>query len=70
MQDRHKGFNNFYNYWSGFYKIERGYAHGDLYIYKNYSGTMKRIGLESNYFFIKYKMYYQFPAERIEKPLE
>ena len=69
-QFQQKGFNIFYSYWSGAYKIERRYAHGDLYIYKNYSGIMQRIGLESYVFFINYKMYYQFPAERIEKPLE
>ena len=63
-QFQQKGFNIFYSYWSGAYKIERRYAHGDLYIYKNYSGTMQRIGLESYVFFINYKMYYQFPAQR------
>ena len=71
MQQFHqRGFDIFYSYWSGAYKIERKNAQGDLYIYKNYSGIMQRVGLESYVFFLNYQIYYKFPANRIEKPLE
>jgi len=69
-QFKQKGFDIFYSYRSGAYKIARDNADGDLYIFRNYSGTMQRIGLESYYFYFNYKMYHTFPADRIEPPLE
>ena len=40
-----KGFDISYSYRSGAYKIARDSADGDLYFFRNYSGTMERIGL-------------------------
>ena len=67
---KQKHFDIFYSYRSGAYKISRDGADGDLYLFRNYSGTMKRIGLESYYFYFNYQMFHQFPADRIEGPLE
>ena len=69
-QFKQKNINIHYSYWGGFYRIENSLARGDLYIYKNHSGTMKRVGVESYVFFVNYLIYYQFPAKSIEKPLE
>ena len=59
----------FYSYRSGAYKIERNNANADLMLFKNCSGTMKRIGLESYYFYFNYQWHHNFPAKAIEPPL-
>lgn len=38
-------------------------------IFKNYSGTMHRIGIESYVFYLNYHMHHMFPSDRIEGPL-
>ena len=68
-QFKEKGFNIFYSYRSGAYKIDRDAAHGDFMLYKNYSGSMKRIGIESYYAYFNYEMHHKFPADTIETPL-
>ena len=54
-----KGIDIEYSNYKGIYKIERESAQGDLYIYKNYSGTMQRVGVESYLSFISYHLYYR-----------
>ncbi len=53
----------------GGYRVTRGKARGDLMVFRNFSGTMKRVGIESYLFSLNYKMHHSFPARLIEKPL-
>ena len=66
---KQKRFAIYYSYRSGAYRIERNNAHGDLLIFRNYSGTMKRTGLNSYYFYLSLRQH-SFPADTIEPPLE
>ena len=58
-QFKDKDIDIYYSYYKGIYKIKRDDAHGDLYVFKNYSGMMQRIGLESYISFISYHIYYR-----------
>eukprot|EP00795_Rhopilema_esculentum_P013662 gene13662-4565_t len=64
-----KGIKILYRPWFGAYRITRGRSRGDLMIFKNYSGTMNRVGIESYAFFVNYRKHHIFPAHLIEKPL-
>ena len=59
----------FFRPWFGAYRITRGKARGDLMIFKDYSGTMNRVGIESYAFFINYWKHHIFPADLAKKPL-
>lgn len=64
-----KGIEIFYRPWFGAYRITRGRARGDLMIFKNYSGTMNRIGIESYVFYQNYRKHHIFPSRFIEGAL-
>ena len=66
---REKGIEIVYRPWFGAYRITRRRARGDLMIFKNYSGTMNRVGLESYAFYINYQKHHIFPSREIEGPL-
>lgn len=66
---RKKGIEIFYRPWFGAYRITRNRARGDLMIFKNFSGTMNRIGVESYVFYLNYQKHHIFPSKMIESPL-
>eukprot|EP00794_Sanderia_malayensis_P017351 gene17351-19084_t len=58
-----------YKNWMGGYRLTRGRSRGDLMIFKDYDGTMKRVGLESYAFFVNYQHYHNFPTRLLKIPL-
>ncbi len=53
----------------GAYRVTRSTARGDIMLFKNYSGVMKRVGIEAYVFFVNYNTYHNFPARLLEPPL-
>ena len=68
-QFRSKGIEIFYRPWFGAYRITRRKARGDLMIFRNTSGTMNRVGIESYVFYVNYQKHHIFPSRLIEGPL-
>eukprot|EP00794_Sanderia_malayensis_P017352 gene17352-19085_t len=50
-------------------KLRKGISRDDLMTFKDYDGTMKRVGIESYVFFADYQHYHNFTTRLLKKPL-
>ena len=64
-----RGIRIMYRPWAGSYKIFKGDAQVDMFLFKNFSGVIRRTGIESYLFFVNHRNFHSFPAKYIEGPL-
>ena len=56
-------------WWSSSFRLRKNNTRVDIFVFKNYLGTMKRPGLEPSLAFLHYNVYHAFPAWMAESPL-
>ena len=58
-----------YRPWAGSYKIFLRNAQVDMFLFRNYSGTIRRTGIESYVFFVNHRNFHSFPSKYLEGAL-
>ena len=68
-QFKKKGIRIIYRPWAGSYKIFNRKSQVDMFLFKNFSGVIRRTGIESYVFFVNHRNFHSFPSKYIEGPL-
>ena len=63
---KRRGIRIIYRPWAGSYKIFKRKAQVDMFLFKNFSGTIRRTGIESYVFFVNHRNFHSFPSKYIE----
>ena len=61
-----RGIRIIYRPWAGSYKIFQRNSQVDMFLFKNFSGTIRRTGIESYLFFVNHRNFHSFPSKYIE----